>query len=71
MSELEKTLLEYQKISKTLDLEKRANEKYSHKITNEECISVFSQTIENKYKLLRSYDIKDKIFINLFIYFKS
>lgn len=67
MSELEKTLLEYQKISKTLDLEKRANEKYSHKITNEECISVFSQTIENKYKLLRSYDIKDKIFINLFI----
>ena len=27
MSELEKTLLEYQKISKTLDLEKRANEK--------------------------------------------
>lgn len=67
MSKLEETLLEYQKISKTLDLEKRANEKYSRKITNEECISVFSQTIENKYKLLRSYDIKDKIFINLFI----
>ena len=55
MSKLEETLLEYQKISKTLDLEKRANEKYSRKITNEECISVFSQTIENKYKLLRIY----------------
>lgn len=67
MSKLEETLLEYQKILKTLDLKKRENEKYTSKFTNEECLSVLSQTIENKYKLLKSYDMEDKIYVNLSI----